>query len=97
MSDALWAEHVKDIFHEDKANLVPIDVPSGISPANAQQFLIHIILSLGRYKTEMDAMTHPTIRDSLRAVGLIGDESDEESLMKYLAQLTHKYIEEQLV
>ena len=45
----------------------------------------------------MDALTHPTICNSLRSVGLIGPANDIESLKSYLAQLTRHYIKEQLL
>ena len=79
---------ISNYVYNDNTDNLPVPVVSGISPENAQQFLTHIILSLGKYNTEIDALTHPTIRDSLREVGLIGHEIDLESLKMYSAQLT---------
>ena len=90
-------ERIADFFYSDETDNLPIPVVSGISPENAQQFLTHIILSLGKYNTEIDALNHPTIRDSLREVGLIGHETNQDSLKSYSQQLTSKYIKEQVV
>ena len=70
---------------------------SSTSPSNAQYFLIHIILSLGKYETEIDALLHPFMRDCLREVKFIGTSTDEDSLRRYSSILTHKYICEQVV
>ena len=45
----------------------------------------------------MDALTHPSFRDSLRSVKLIGDNNDEESLKRYVRDITKLYIESQIV
>lgn len=96
--DSMWVENHSDkFFYEDELDLLPVPVVSQSSPENAQRFLTHIILSLGEYETEMNALTHPTFRDSLRSVGLIGDSVDEHSLRVYARKLTCRYIEEQLV
>ena len=88
---------VKDFFYEGDQDLLPIPVVSGTNPSNAHQFLTHIILSLGSYDTEIDALVHPSIRECLQYVGLIGDETNEESLKRYSAKLMDKYIREQVV
>ena len=64
MSDKLYAEEVADFFYKDETDLLPVPVISGTSPANAQQFLTHIILSLGKYQTEMDALTQHSTHNS---------------------------------
>ena len=75
MSDEFDDEEIYTLMyiHRDvgTGNL-PIPVLSNTSPTNAAQFLTHIILSLGKYETEIDALTHLTSRGCLRAVGLIG-------------------------
>lgn len=81
----------------DDPDLLPIPVVSNTDPKNALNFLIHIILSLGHYETEIDALTHSSFQESLRNAGLIGGNTDEQSLKKYSEKLTRLYIEEQLV
>ena len=48
------------IYKSDEDNLLPIPVLSTTSPENPIHFLLHIILSLGDYDTERDALTHPS-------------------------------------
>ena len=94
----IWVNvHAVDFFHDDNATILPIQVLSNTSPSNAHNFLIHIILSLGKYDTEIDALTHQSIRKCLQHVALIGENEDEESLKEYSRKLTRRYIEEQLV
>ena len=96
MSDEFDDEEI--YIHRDvgTGNL-PIPVLSNTSPTNVTQFLTHVILSLGKYDTEIDALTHRTSRGCLKAVGLIGDQSDADSLQQYSNMLTKRYIEEQVV
>ena len=85
------------LIYDDECDLLPVPVLSNTLPANTPHFLTHIILSLGCYKTEIDALCHPNFRACLHAVNLIGISEDELSLNKYAEELTLKYIEEQLV
>ena len=78
-------------------NLLPIPVLLDTSPHNSIHFLIHIILSIGSYDTENDAMNHPSFRSCLKFVGLIGSETDTKSLKKYANELTKKYIVSQVI
>ena len=71
---------MNNFFYKGEEDLLPMPVVSGTIPSNAHQFLIHIILSLGKYNTEIDKLVHPYIRDSIRYVGLIGDATDKDSL-----------------
>ncbi|MDB4430362.1 GIY-YIG nuclease family protein [bacterium] len=96
--DSLWLEEqVPNFIHCDNSDNLPIPILSNTSPLNALQFLTHIILSLGEYNTEIDALTHATSRDCLRAAGLIGNATDQESLQRYSNELGRKYVEEQVV
>ena len=81
----------------DEEDLLPIPVISPISPENPIQFLIHIILTMGNYQTEIDAMNHPSFRDCFQKVRLIGDNDDEESLQQYVKDITRLYIASQVV
>ena len=83
--------------HDDSIESLPILVPSNSRPNNAHHFIIHIVLSLGRYDTEVDALTHSTIRKCFQKTGLIGDATDTDSLKEYSNKLTRRYIELQLV
>ena len=87
----------KFIYYSDEENLLPIPVLSTISPENPIHFLIHIMLFLGKYDTELTTLTHPSFRDCLCEVHLIGKNNYEESLKKYVKNLTKLYIESQVV
>ena len=76
---------------------MPVPVLSDTSLHNSVHFLIHIILSLGRYNTEIDALNHPSFWTCLQSVDLIGNNTDTESLVHYVNVLTKKYIVSQLV
>ena len=77
-------------------NHLPIPVYSFIKPSNGIRFLTHILLSQGEFSTEIDLMTHQTIRDCFRHANLIGEENTTEALQEYSNKLLAKYIKEQL-
>lgn len=87
-------EHL--IYEDDREVNLPVPVYSYINPNMGTHFLYHIMLSLGRFETELDITTQQSMRDSLRYCKLIGDSIDEDSLYKDAYRLTKKYIVEQL-
>ena len=52
---------------------------------------------MGEYNTELDALCHPSFRDFLRHVKLIGELTDQYLIKTYSESLTRKYIERQVV
>ena len=60
-------------------------------------FLLHIMLSLGEFDTEVDLILNRTLRESLRYCKLIGPLDDDQSLEKYSGVFLKKCIEGQLV
>ena len=85
------------MLYDDDQRHIPVPVFSYMKPTIGPRFLLHIMLSMGEFETELDFILHPTIRDSLRYVNLIGPNNDEESLQEYSNQLLYKFIVEQLV
>lgn len=81
------------IVFEGKLNL-PVPVFSIIKPTLGARFILHILLSLGEFETEQDLLLHPTLRETLQYAKLIGDETDEESLNRYVDELMVKIIVE---
>ena len=85
----------KDLSNEDSTrfiyknenDILPIPVVSNTSPLNTQQFLTHVILSLGNYDTETDALCHSSFRDCLYNGDLIGNNTDQSSLKTYSKNL----------
>ena len=87
----------KDFIHHDDSDLLPIPVISNTTPENTIHFLIHIILSMGEYETEIDALCHSSFRSCFRETRIIGNETDEDSLKRFSELLTRRYIEDEVV
>ena len=85
------------LIYDDSERHLPIPVFSFIKPHMGTRFLLHIMLSMGKFDTEYDLNLHCSLRESLRYASLIGPNNDRESLERYSDQLLHKYITEQLV
>lgn len=79
-----------------KGNLL-VPVYTYIKPKMGHQFILHILLSLGRFETEIDLTQHQSLRDCLRYAKLIGSNTDTDSLQEYSNNLLKKFIEEQVV
>ena len=60
------------------------------------QFLLHILLSMGRFETERQLMSYPFLRECLRYAKLIGDENNEASLTHYSNDIFAKFVKEQM-
>jgi predicted GIY-YIG superfamily endonuclease len=90
--------HVKDnlIYDDHTQHHLPIPVYSYVRPSNPVQFINHILLSMGRFSTEIDLMMHESIRDCFQYAKLIGEERDEEQLQSYSNQILAKFIKEQI-
>ena len=88
---------LEEIIHVNrKEDHLPIPVYSYLKPTLGVQFIHHVMLSLGRFATEIDLTMQPTIRDSLRYAKLIGPSNDQDQLEKYSNELLHLWIKEQL-
>ena len=81
----------------DELELLPIPVPTPVGPQNAHSFVVHVVLSLDKYTTEIDVLHHPSPRTCLQKARLIGTETDAHSLQEYVDKLMLNYIENQLV
>ena len=72
--DTTFLEHVKDNLIDEKdgnQNNLPVPVYTYTKPTMGVQFILHIMLSMGRFSTEIDLIMHNTIRDSLIYVKLV--------------------------
>jgi hypothetical protein len=83
--------------HDDKGASLPIIVTSQVNPLNINKWLVHLILSMGSYVTEKDALDHPNIRKCFKHVKLIGTEDDMEHRRQYAKDLCKKYIKSQVI
>ena len=93
-----FSTHVlNDLIHnDDDKDHLPIPVFSYIIPTMSTSFLLHIMLSMGKFETEIDLITHQDLRGSLKYCHLIGNNTDEDSLLQYAKDLTRKWIIEQV-
>ena len=93
-STHVWTQLIYD--DDDEKDHLPIPVFSYIIPTMSTSFLLHIMLSMGKFETEIDLITHQDLRGSLKYCHLIGNNTDEESLLQYANDLTRKWIIEQV-
>ena len=94
----LFQHHVYDnlLFADDDKNHLPIPIFSYITPTMTTSILLHIMLSMGQFETEVDILIHENLRECLRYCKLIGENNNEESLKLYADNLTKRYIIEQV-
>ena len=90
-------ELVEFVDFNDSDKHLPIPVTTNSTPFNPHLFLTHIVLSLGKYDTGIDALTHGSYRESFRASGLIGNSDKMQDLQEYSRRLTRRYVLEQVV
>ena len=93
-----FCRHVfTNLLHDDdNKDHLPIPVFSYITPTMTTSFVLHIMLSMGCFDTEIDLCMHQSLRECLRYCKLIGTDDDEVSLLEYTKVLTRRYIEEQV-
>ena len=85
------------IYNDDREEHLPIPVYSYIRQTTGTPFILHILLSLGHYKTEIDLLQHGSLRESFCYAKFIGPENDDESLQNYSDRFFVLFIEEQLI
>ena len=97
--DDAMMKQINDFWIDEDTNNIhlPIPVFSYIKPTMGTQFLLHLLLSMGHFSTEIDLTLHENLRESFRYAKLIGPDDDEESLQTYSNNLLKRFIEEQLV
>ncbi len=64
-----------------------------VKPTQSSKFLIHVLLSMGRYETEAQLLSHSNMQECFTHAELFDPKSPEESVTK----LTKRYVEEQLI
>jgi hypothetical protein len=86
--------HVNEnLIYKNKVKLhLLIPVFSHLRPTMGAQFVNHILLSMGRFGTEIDLRIHPTIRDSLIYAKLVTNTSDAIILENNSSILCNQYI-----
>lgn len=94
----------KDFLQFAKKHLVcdyddehlPIPVFSYIKPSQGPLFILHILLSMGRFTTERELLLCPSLKECLRKAKLIGMLDTEEDLEEYSNALMNKFVRKQL-
>ena len=77
-----YYKHVHEnlLITNEQEEHIPIPVCLLLTPMMSLQFLNHIMLSFGRYVTDLDLSLHGPIRETFRDAKLIGMNDDKESL-----------------
>ena len=92
-----YYNHIKmNLLDDSNDDLLPVYVFSQIRPTGGINFILHILLSMGRFKTEIEMTVHQSLKECLRQAKLIGPLDDEASLKQYSNDLLQRYIKEQL-
>ena len=90
-------KHISIIFmHRGKNQHLPVPVFSFVKPSHNIKFILHILLSLCHYNTEVALLTKPSLRDSMTYAKLIGDSCDPDDLQQYFDSLLQLFITKQL-
>lgn len=90
-------KHINDnLLDSSQSGLLPVYVFSQIRPTGGINFILHILLSMGRFTTEIEMTVHQSLRECLRQAKLIGPLTDTDSLQQYSNTLLRRYISEQL-
>jgi hypothetical protein len=76
---------------------LPVTVYSFTKSTMGIHFIVHILLSMGSFKTELDLFMQASLRECLRHAKLIGPSNEPSDLQRYSNELTKKFIIEQLV
>ena len=97
--DQIFKAHVRSnlVISHGRHYVLPTPVFSYTKPSSGVHFLLHIMLSLGKFDTEIDLTLHPSIRTALRYAKLIGDSNESSELKKYSDDLLLRYFNEQVV
>ena len=92
-----FRQHVmENLVHVDEKEHLPIPVFSYIIPTMGVSFVLHIMLSMGRFATKVDLTLHGSVRECLRYCKLVGPLDDENSLKRDTELLMRRFIEEQI-
>jgi hypothetical protein len=89
--------HLRNLFvFDDNKEDFPIVVPSKLIPEQSNQFILHIILMLGEFDTELDLRDAGTIKQTFVKAGLIHSESIQNKICMEndIDMLTKRIIDE---
>mmetsp|Transcript_19481 Transcript_19481/g.27406 ORF Transcript_19481/g.27406 Transcript_19481/m.27406 type:complete len:548 (+) Transcript_19481:1364-3007(+) len=87
----------KHLVDDDSDRHLPDIVFTYVKPTLNVQYLLHILLSMGRFETEIDLLQHASLRQSFRFAKLIGLSDDPIDLQRYSNELLKKIIINEMV
>ena len=90
-------DHLLCDYDDGFENHLPIPVYSYIKPTMAPEFILHILLSMGRYKTERELLLQNNLKDCFAESKLVGTENDINHLEQYSNIMMNKFFKCQLV
>jgi len=73
-------KHLLYDYDDHVYDLLPTLVFSYIKPSMGNEFILHILLSMGRFITERELLLNASLRDCFRSAKLIGTSDNSESL-----------------
>ena len=75
--DEQFLRHIHNaLMFEDEIEHLPIPVYSYIKPTMGTQFILHLLISMGNFSTEIDLTLNKNLRESFRYAKLIGPLND---------------------
>ena len=97
--DGEFKAHVQGnlVVSHGKFYTLPTPVFSYTKPSTGVQFILHILLSLGKFDTEIDLTLHCSLKESFRYAKLIGSSNEPEDLRRYSNELLLRYFKKQVV
>ena len=84
------------LLHLQK-DLLLIPVFSYTRPTMGYQFVLHLLLSMGEFDTEIDLTLHTSLREAFVYSKVIELSTEENNLILYSNEMLHKFVVEQLV
>jgi len=90
------AHCVKNIIDVTHTGHLPVPVYSFTKPTSVHKFVLHVLLSMGRYATESSLTKHASLRECFRHAKLVGPSNDPVQLQMDSDSLLLRFIIEQL-
>ena len=77
--------------------MVPLPIYNMVKPTNAHKFLIHLLLSMGKFKTELDLFRSHNLKKCFIDSGLLREPTSQNLINKdHINYLIKKYLLKQL-
>jgi predicted GIY-YIG superfamily endonuclease len=84
------------VIDENPAKILPIPVFSNVKPALATRFMLHLLLSMGKFDTEIDLLHNASLLEAFRYAKLFTLSNNEDDMNRSVDDLLRKWEEDQL-